>query len=68
MTEDTQPDPGSAHFKVVEQPDGRFHWELINPHGTPAARSMGTFETEDAAFANAEYAQKLISRAPITRS
>jgi len=55
------------HFKVVRQQDGRFHWELINPHGTPAARSMETFATEDEAAANAEYAQRLISRAPIER-
>jgi hypothetical protein len=68
MTEDDGAGLGSAHFKVVEQSDGRFHWELVNPHGTPAARSMRTFATEDDAFANAEYAQRLISRAPITRS
>jgi hypothetical protein len=58
----------SAHFKVVRQPGGRFHWELINPHGTPAARSMGTFATEDEAAANAEYARGLIGRAPIERA
>jgi hypothetical protein len=68
MTEGDDADLGSAHFKVVEQSDGSFHWELVNPHGTPAARSMGTFATADDAFANAEYAQRLISRAPITRS
>jgi hypothetical protein len=56
------------HFKVVRQTDGRFHWELINPHGTPAARSMGTFATEDEAAANAEYARGLISGAPIKRT
>jgi hypothetical protein len=55
------------HFKIVRQRDGRFHWELINPHGTQAARSMDTFATEDEAAANAEYAQRLISRAPIVR-
>ena len=55
------------HFKVVEQRDGRFHWELINPHGTPAARSRESFATDDEAVANAEYAQRLISRAPIER-
>jgi hypothetical protein len=68
VTEGADAGLGSAHFKVVQQPDGRFHWELVNPHGTPAARSMDTFATEDEAFANAEYAQRLISRAPITRS
>jgi hypothetical protein len=55
------------HFKVVHQRDGRFHWELINPHATSAARSMETFATEDEAVANAEYARRLISRAPIER-
>jgi sulfur relay (sulfurtransferase) DsrC/TusE family protein len=58
---------GAAHFKVVHQPDGRFHWKLINPHGTPVVRSMETFATEDEAVANAEYAQRLISGAPIRR-
>jgi len=58
----------SPHFEVVHQSDGRFHWELINPHGTPAARSMETFATEGEAAANAEYARRLISSAPIERS
>jgi len=58
----------SPHFKIVRQSDGRFHWELINPHGTPAARSMETFATEDEAAANAEYARGLIGSAPIERS
>jgi hypothetical protein len=56
------------HFQVVRQSDGRFRWELINPHGTPAARSMDTFVTEDEAVANAEYARGLIGSAPIERS
>jgi hypothetical protein len=55
------------HFKVVHGSDGRFYWELINPHGTPAARSMETFATEDEAAANAEYARRLISSASIER-
>jgi hypothetical protein len=59
--------PILLRFKVVRGHDGQFHWELINPHGTPAARSMETFATEDEAAANAEYAQRLISRAPIER-
>ena len=59
---------GVAHFKIVYDHEGRFHWELINPHGTPLARAMESFETEDEAVANAEYAQRLISQAPITRS
>jgi hypothetical protein len=54
-------------FKVVPQRDGRFRWELINRHGTPAARSMETFATEDEAAAGAEYVRQLISRAPIKR-
>jgi hypothetical protein len=54
-------------FKIVRQRDGRFHWELINPHATAAARSMESFATEDEAAANAEYAQRLISRAQIER-
>jgi hypothetical protein len=56
-----------VHFKVVQPTDGRFHWELVNPHGTPMGRSMGTFDTEDEAFTNAEYARQLISQAPVTR-
>ncbi|MGZ4409564.1 MAG: hypothetical protein ACXVY6_12340 [Gaiellaceae bacterium] len=60
-------DAAVAHFKVVHQSDGRFTWELVNPHGTPAMHSMGTFATEDEAVANAEYAQRLISQAPIKR-
>jgi len=59
---------GAAHFKIVHEHDGRFHWELVNPHGTAMGRSMGTFETEDEAVANAEYARGLIARAPIRRS
>jgi hypothetical protein len=59
---------GVAHFKIVPDHDGRFHWELINPHGTPMGRAMESFDSEDEAVANAEYAQRLISRAPITRS
>ena len=67
MTESNDAAVGLPHFKVVQQSDGRFHWELINPHGTPAARSMETFATEDEAVANAEYAQQLISRSPVER-
>jgi hypothetical protein len=59
---------GVAHFKVISQADGRCHWELINPHGTPMGRSQGTFDTEDEAFTKAKYAQRLISEAPVTRS
>jgi hypothetical protein len=58
----------APHFRVVRQSDGRFHWELINPHGTPAARSMETFVSEGEAVANAEYARGLISSAPIERA
>lgn len=59
---------GVAHFQVVAELGGRFHWALINPHGTPALRSMETFDTEDEAAANAEYVRRLISGAPIRRS
>ena len=68
MTESEHAAGALPHFKVVEHTDGRFHWELINPHGTPTARSMETFDTEDEAVANAEHAQQLISRAPVKRS
>jgi hypothetical protein len=60
-------DAGVAHFQIVQQGDGRYHWELINPHGTPAARSMYSYATEDEAFAAATHAQQLISKAPIKR-
>jgi uncharacterized protein YegP (UPF0339 family) len=59
---------GVAHFQIVQQSDGRYHWRLINPHGTPAARSMQSYATEDEAFAAASHAQRLISKAPIKRS
>ena len=59
---------GIAHFQVVAEPGGRFHWVLVNPHGTPAFRSVETFDTEDEAAANAEYVRRLISGAPIRRS
>jgi hypothetical protein len=56
------------YVQIVQEPDGRFHWQLINPHGTPAVRSMGTFLTEDEAVTNAEYARHLISEAPVKRA
>ena len=56
-----------AHFQVVEQ-NGCFHWELINPHGTPQARSMADYDTEGEAAAAAEDARRLISGAPIRHS
>jgi hypothetical protein len=59
---------GVARFKVIHQTDGRFHWVLVNPQGTPMGRSMATIDTEDEAFTNAEYARRLISQAPVTRS
>ena len=59
---------GVAHFQIVRQSDGRFHWQLINPHGTPMGRSIETFDTEDEAFANVEHARRLITQAPIRRS
>jgi uncharacterized protein YegP (UPF0339 family) len=59
---------GVAHFKVVRLSDGRFRWEMVNPHGTPTARSMDTYASEDEAVAAAELARRLISGAPIKRS
>ena len=67
MTESDDGARGVAHFQVVHQLDGRYHWEMINPHGTPAMRSMETFATEDEAVANAEYVRQLISGAPVKR-
>jgi hypothetical protein len=58
---------GVAHFKIVHD-DGRFHWQLMNPQGTPMFRSTGTFDTQDEALANAEDARRLIGQAPITPS
>jgi hypothetical protein len=58
---------GVAHFQVVAQSDGRFHWEVINPHGTPAFKSTETYATEDEAVAAAELARRLIAGAPIRR-
>lgn len=58
---------GSAQFKVVHRTDGRFHWELMNPHGTPTARSLDSFDTEDEAFADAELARRSIGDARIMR-
>jgi len=58
---------GVAHFQVVRQSDGRYHWQLVNPHGTPAARSTDTYATEDEAVAAVEQARRLIGEAPITR-
>lgn len=68
MAESDNAARGVAHFQVVHQADGRFHWALINPHGTPATRSLETFATENEALANAEYVRRLISGAPIKRS
>jgi hypothetical protein len=51
MTESDDAPGGLPHFKVVHQTDGRFCWELVNPHGTPTARSMQVFATEDEAVA-----------------
>ena len=55
---------GIAHFQVVQAGD-RFHWELINPHGTPMGRGMESFETEEEALADAEHVRRLISHGPI---
>lgn len=67
LTEGDDAARGIAHFQVVHQLDGFYHWELINPHGTPSMRSMDTFATEDDAIANAEHVRQLISGAPVKR-
>jgi uncharacterized protein YegP (UPF0339 family) len=59
---------GAAHFGVVKQADGRYHWQLVNPNGTPEARSSDTYATEDEAVAAAELARRLISTAPVWRA
>jgi hypothetical protein len=64
-TEGNEEAMGVAHFQVVEQPDGRFHWQLVNPHGTPAARSSDSYATQDETVAAAEQARRLIGKAPI---
>jgi hypothetical protein len=58
---------GLARFRVVEQHDGRYHWQLVNRLGTPAARSSDTYATEDEAVAAVEQARRLIAHAPIER-
>ena len=58
---------GVAHFQVVEQLDGRYHWQLFNPYGTPAVRSSESYATEDEAVAAVEQARRLIGQAPINR-
>jgi uncharacterized protein YegP (UPF0339 family) len=68
LTESDDAAAGVAHFQIVRQRDGRYHWQLINPRGTPAAQSIESYATEDEAFAAAKHAQQLISKAPITRS
>jgi hypothetical protein len=66
LTESDQAARGIAHFQVVHHREG-FAWELINPHGTPALRSIETFATEDEAVANAEHVRRLIAGAPVKR-
>ena len=40
------PARGVTHFKIVQGHEARFHWELINPHGTPMGRAMESFDTQ----------------------
>jgi hypothetical protein len=56
---------GVAHFRVVEQPDGRYHWQLVNPRATATARSSDSYATEGEAVAAAEQARRLIGQARI---
>jgi hypothetical protein len=58
---------GVPYFKVVKQIGGLYHRELINPHCTPAARSMENYANEEEAVAGAERARQLIGRASIHR-
>lgn len=59
---------GVARFQIVHQIDGRYYWELIDPDGTPAARSTDSYASEDEAVAAAERAQRVISQARVVRS
>jgi hypothetical protein len=44
-----------------------YHWQLVNPHGTPAALSSESYATEDEAVAAVEQARRLVGQAPIKR-
>jgi len=63
-----EPDRGVARFQIVREINGRYYWRLINPSGTPEARSTADYATEDEAVIAAEHAKRLISHAPVTRS
>jgi uncharacterized protein YegP (UPF0339 family) len=65
MPEDDDAARGVAHFQIVSESDGRYHWQLVNPHGTPTARSSESYATQDEAIAAAELARHLIADAPI---
>ena len=70
MNESTTPESdaaaaGVAHFQIVAQADGRYHWQLVNPRGTPTARSTESYAREADAVAAAELARRLIAKAPI---
>ncbi len=56
-----------VRFQIVWQHNA-YYWELMNPSGTPVARSSGTFATEKAATDAARHAQATISNAPIVPS
>jgi|1185.fasta_scaffold96402_2 uncharacterized protein YegP (UPF0339 family) len=66
-TEGHEANRGLARFQIVERRDGRYAWQLLNPHATPTAQSMETYDTKDAAIAAAEEARWLIGGAPIER-
>jgi hypothetical protein len=69
MTEECVADRGLGRFQIVSrQAGGGHYWQLINPNGTPTARSMYTYASEEAAVAAAEEARRLIGEAPIVRS
>src|SRR5439155_7306223 len=68
MSEGDSAAAGVAHFQIVAQRDGRYHWQIVNPHGTPTARSTESYATEAEAVAAAQLARRLIAKAPIKPS
>jgi hypothetical protein len=56
---------GACRFLVIQDPEGRFGWILINPNGTPTARSGRLYGTDGEARQAAEHARAQIADAPI---
>jgi hypothetical protein len=59
---------GSCHFLVIGSERERFGWVLINPIGTPTARSTHLYPTDDEARRAAERARAQIGVAAILDS